>query len=272
MSLAGAPGRRAAQGFGLGLIGLWVVLAAAADLLAPFDPLAQQLHQTLQPPSLTHWLGTDDYGRDVLSRIIFSARLDLVLGLMGVVSPFVIGYAVGTLSAYGGGLIDALLLRVMDAFAAFPFIVLALAVLAIAGPGLHGFFIAVAVAGWARYARLVRDETVALRQSPFVATGRALGFGRLRILLHVLPNSLVPAIKLAAADVVRVLLLVCALGYLGLVARPPAAEWGLMIAEGQTFLESAWWISLFPGLAFVLLTLGFSLVTADLRRSVASEP
>jgi peptide/nickel transport system permease protein len=267
------PGQRAAQGFGLGLIALWLLLAAGADFVAPFDPLAQQLHQTLQPPDLTHWLGTDDYGRDVLTRIIFSARLDLALGLLGVVLPFVIGYAVGTVSAYAGGLVEALLLRVMEAFAAFPFIVLALAVIAAAGPGLHGFFIAVAVAGWARYARLVRDETAALRHSAFVAAARGLGLGRSRILLlHVLPNSLLPAVKLAAADVVRVLVLVCALGYLGLVAPPPAAEWGLMIAEGQTFLESAWWMSLFPGLAFVLLTLGFSLVTAELRRTVASEP
>jgi peptide/nickel transport system permease protein len=267
------PRRRAARSLGLGLIVLWLALAAAASLVAPFDPLAQQLHQTLQPPGPSHWLGTDDYGRDVLSRIIFSARLDLGLGLLGVVSPFVIGYAVGTVSAYAGGLFDALLRRLMEAFAAFPFIVLALAVIAVAGPGLHGFFIAVALAGWARYARLVRDETAALRRSAFVAAARGLGLGRLRILvLHVLPNSLVPAVKLAAADVVRVLLLVCALGYLGLMVPPPAAEWGLMMAEGQTFLESAWWISLFPGLAFVLLTLGFSLVTAELRQTVASEP
>jgi peptide/nickel transport system permease protein len=273
MRIAFNPGRRAARNLGLGLIGLWLVVAAGADFVAPFDPLAQQLHQTLLPPGLAHWLGTDDYGRDVLSRIIYSARLDFGLGLLGVVSPFVIGYAIGTLSAYAGGLLDGLLLRVMDAFAAFPFIVLALAVVAVAGPGLHGFFIAVALAGWARYARLVRDETVALRRSAFVAAARGLGLGRPRILLlHVLPNSLVPALKLAAADVVRVLLLVCALGYLGLVATPPAAEWGLMIAEGQTFLESAWWMSLFPGLAFVLLTLGFSLVTAELRQTVASEP
>jgi peptide/nickel transport system permease protein len=273
MSLRVRSGHRGAQGFGLGLIVLWVVLAASADLVAPFDPLAQQVRQTLQPPGLSHWLGTDDYGRDVLSRIIFSARLDLGLGLLGVVSPFVIGYAVGTVSAYAGGLLDFLLRLLMDVFAGFPFIVLALAIIAVAGPGLHGFFIAVALAGWARYARLVRDETIALRQSAFVAAARGLGLGRFRIVtLHVLPNSLVPAVKLAAADIVRLLLLVCALGYLGLVAPPPTAEWGLMIAEGQTFLESAWWISLFPGLAFVLLTLGFSLATAELRRNVASEP
>ena len=258
---------------GAGLCLFWIVVAIAAPWIAPYDPITQDLRATLEPPNATHLLGTDNFGRDILSRIIWGTRLDLQTGVFGVLFPFLIGTTIGVVSGYVGGFVDVLLMRLLDVTISFPFFVLIIAIVAVLGPGLMSFYIALALVGWVSYARLVRSRVIVLKHADFVLAARSLGFSGPRIAFrHILPNAIMPAIVFSVSDAVLDIVLGSSLSYLGLGIQPPTPEWGLMIAEGQTFLESAWWISLFPGLAFVLLTLGFSLVTADLRRSVASEP
>jgi peptide/nickel transport system permease protein len=247
----------------------WLLLAGAAPLIAPYDTIVQDLGQTLRPPSLAHWLGTDNFGRDVLTRIIWGARLDLAMGLLGVIVPFILGSAVGLVAGYFGGIVDTLLMRLLDITISFPFFVLVIAIISVLGAGLVSFFIAVSLVGWVSYARLIRGQTLVLKHSDFVLAARNLGYGRLRIMArHILPNAVLPAIVFSMSDVVLTILLGSSLSYLGLGVQPPAAEWGVMIAEGQTFLASAWWISFFPGLAIVTLALGFSLLADGLAETL----
>ncbi len=274
---AALPFRLAARGLaaptalklGAAISFAWLFLAVAAPLVAPYDPIAQDLEQTLRHPSLAHWLGTDNFGRDVLTRIIWGARLDLAMGLLGVIVPFILGSAVGLVAGYFGGIVDTLLMRLLDITISFPFFVLVIAIISVLGAGLVSFFIAVSLVGWVSYARLIRGQTLVLKHSDFVLAARNLGYGRLRIMArHILPNAVLPAIVFSMSDVVLTILLGSSLSYLGLGVQPPAAEWGVMIAEGQTFLASAWWISFFPGLAIVTLALGFSLLADGLAETL----
>lgn len=258
----GAP--RALQ-VGTAIVLVWLALAAAPALFAPYDPIAQDLGATLIAPSLAHPLGTDNFGRDVLSRIIWGTRLDLAMGVFGVLAPFVIGCVIGLISGYFGRFVDTLLMRLLDVTISFPYFVLVIAIISVLGPGLQSFFISVALVGWVSYARLIRAQTLVLKESEFILAARSLGYSRLRIMFrHILPNAVMPAVVFSMSDVVIVILLGSALSYLGLGAQPPAAEWGVMIAEGQVFMATAWWISFFPGLAIVVLALGFSLVADGL--------
>ena len=239
----------------------WLLLALLPQAFAPYDPIVQDLDATLSPPSLSHPFGTDNFGRDVLSRLIWGAQLDLLMGVFGVVTPFVIGCLIGVAAGYFGGIADTLLMRLLDITISFPFFVLMIAIIAVLGPGLVSFFIAVSLVGWVSYARLIRSQALVLKHADFIVAARALGYGRFRIMArHLLPNAIVPAIVFAMSDIVLVVLLGSSLSYLGLGVQPPAAEWGVMIAEGQNFLATAWWICLFPGFAIVLLALGFSLL------------
>jgi peptide/nickel transport system permease protein len=250
---------------GVVIILAWVLLAAAAPLVAPYDPIAQDVARALRPPSLMHPMGTDNFGRDVLSRVIYGARIDLAMGVLGVLAPFVIGCTVGLVAGYAGGVVDTVLMRVLDVAIAFPFLVLVIAIVSVLGAGLGSFFLALALVGWVSYARIIRTGTMVLKQADFVQAARGLGFGAPRILArHVLPNAIAPALVFAASDVVLTILLGSSLSYLGLGVAPPTPEWGLMIAEGQTFIATAWWICLFPGLAIVALAFGFSLVADGL--------
>jgi len=258
----GAP--RALQ-VGTAIVLVWLALAAAPALFAPYDPIAQDLGATLIAPSLAHPLGTDNFGRDVLSRIIWGTRLDLAMGVFGVLAPFMIGCVIGLISGYFGRFVDTLLMRLLDVTISFPYFVLVIAIISVLGPGLQSFFISVALVGWVSYARLIRAQTLVLKESEFILAARSLGYSRLRIMFrHILPNAVMPAVVFSMSDVVIVILLGSALSYLGLGAQPPAAEWGVMIAEGQVFMATAWWISFFPGLAIVVLALGFSLVADGL--------
>jgi peptide/nickel transport system permease protein len=243
----------------------WIVVALAAPLLAPYDPNAHNMMAILQPPGLAHPLGTDNFGRDILSRIIFGTRIDLAMGLIGVLLPFVIGTTIGAVAGFFGGLADTVLMRLLDVVLAFPWLVLLMAIIAILEPGLGSFFIAVALVGWVSYARLVRSRVLVLKGADFVTAGRCLGYGPGRLLVrHILPNAMAPALVFAMSDVVLVILAGAAISYLGLGVQPPTAEWGVMIAEGQTFIFTAWWICTFPGVALVLLALGFSLLADGL--------
>ena len=250
---------------GILLVAFWVLVAAFADVLAPFAPNAHDLTIVLNPPSWGHWLGTDNYGRDVLSRVIFSTRIDLQMGIIAVLFPFILGTTLGAISGYFGGWVDMLMMRLLDVTMAFPFYVLMLAIISILQPGLHSFYIAVTLVGWVSYCRLVRSQVLVLKNSEFVLAARNLGYSHFRIMFrHILPNALVPSIVFSMSDVVIVVLAGSAISYLGLGVQPPTAEWGIMIAEGQQFMTTAWWITTFPGIAIVLFALGFSLLADGL--------
>jgi peptide/nickel transport system permease protein len=239
----------------------WVAVAVAAPWLAPYDPIAQNLAATLEPPNATHLLGTDNFGRDILSRIIWGTRLDLQMGVFGVVFPFLIGTTIGVASGYAGGIVDVLLMRLLDVTISFPFFVLIIAIVAVLGPGLISFYIALALVGWVSYARLVRSRVIVLKQAEFVMAARSLGYSGLRIAFrHILPNAIMPAVVFSVSDAVLDIVLGSSLSYLGLGIQPPTPEWGLMIAEGQTFIATAWWMTSFAGLAILLLATGFSLL------------
>lgn len=247
------------------LIGSIVLLALFAPIVAPFDPISQNLDVKLQPPSLAHLFGTDNFGRDILSRIIWGARIDLQMGLIGVAFPFLIGTTLGAIAGYAGRAVDAIAMRVVDIVLAFPFLVLMLAIIAILKPGLGSFYIAMALVGWVSYARLIRAQVLVLKSADFVLAARSLGYSHPRILFrHILPNVLTGSIVFSMSDVVLVVLNGAAISYLGLGVQPPTAEWGIMIAEGQNFITTAWWITAFPGFAIVVMALGFSLLADGL--------
>lgn len=250
---------------GLLIVGMWLCVALFAPWLAPFDPIMQDSTVSLLPPGSTHLFGTDSFGRDIFSRVLWGARVDLQICLLGVIFPFLLGTTLGALSGYLGGAVDALIMRTIDIVLAFPFLVLMLAIIAILGPGLGSFYIAMAMVGWVSYARLVRAQVLTLKQRDFVLAARSLGYGHARILFrHLLPNAMTGALVFSMSDCVLVLLNGAAVSYLGLGVQPPTAEWGVMVAEGQSFITTAWWITTFPGLAIVLLAMGFSLLADGL--------
>lgn len=259
----------------LAILGGWLFLALAAPMIAPYEPDAVDILNMLAPPGAEHWFGTDQVGRDVLSRVLFAARVDLFLCIVGVLPPLLIGTVVGLASGYFGGLTDSLFMRLYDLTVAFPFFVLVLAIVGVLGPGLVNFVIALALVGWVSYARLVRAEVLTARESEYIQAAQCLGYPRRAILLrHVLPNVMGPVIAYAVSDAVLVMLAGASFGFLGMGAQPPLAEWGVMIADGQAFVQQAWWICLFPGLAAISLGLGFAFLGDGLgqmqRRQVAA--
>ena len=267
-----APRRRLKAGSleaGIGMVIIlgWLLLALGASLVAPYDPNGLDLAAVLAAPGEPHWFGTDNLGRDVLSRVLHGARIDIWVGFVGVVIPLVIGVGVGLISGYFGGLTDTVLMRLVDVTVAFPFFILVIAIVGVLGPGLANYFVALALVSWVAYARLVRAEVLVVRRLEYVQAARALGFSDAVIVLrHVLPNVLGSITIYAWTDAVMVILAGASLGFLGLGAQPPTAEWGVMIADGQPYIVQAWWICFFPGLAMVTLSLGFILVSDGLAR------
>ncbi|MBY3067652.1 ABC transporter permease [Rhizobium laguerreae] len=254
-------GRRPMLVLSAGLLLFFVLLAVGAPIVAPYDPIMQNAEVRLQAPSLLHPFGTDNFGRDILSRVIWGARLDLQMALIGVIFPFVIGTTVGTIAGFFGGIVDALFMRLVDIILAFPFLVLMLSIIAILGPGLGSFYIAMALVGWVSYARLIRAQMLVLKGSDYAVAAVSLGFSRPRIMFrHLLPNAIAGSIVFSMSDATLVLLSGAAVSYLGLGVQPPIAEWGVMVAEGQSFITTAWWITLFPGLSIVCLAFGFSML------------
>lgn len=252
---------------GLAIVVAWVVAALGADVLAPADPNTLDLTAVLAPPGAGHWFGTDHLGRDVLSRVIFGARIDIWMGLVGVMAPLVIGVVIGLISGYFCGVVDTILMRLLDVTVAFPFFILVIAIIGALGPGLSNYFIALALVAWVSYARLVRAEVLVVKRLEFVQAAHALGFSDAVIILrHVLPNVLGSIAIFAWTDAVMVILAGASLGFLGLGAQPPTAEWGVMISDGQPYIIQAWWICFFPGLAMVTLSLGFILFSDGLSR------
>lgn len=252
--------RRPMLTVGLAIIGAFVAMALLAPVVAPYDPISQDGGAKLLPPTWAHPFGTDNFGRDVLSRVIWGARIDLQIAVIGVLFPFLIGTTVGTLAGFFGGWVDAIFMRTIDVVLAFPFLVLMLSIITILGPGLGSFYIAMALVGWVSYARLIRAQILVLKTQDFAVAAASLGFSRPRIMFrHLLPNALAGSLVFVMSDAVLVLLNGASISYLGLGVQPPTAEWGVMVAEGQGFIAQAWWITLFPGLAIVTLAFGFSL-------------
>ena len=251
---------------GLGIVLLLVATAALAPWIAPRSPIAQDLAQRLQPPSAARWLGTDELGRDIYARIVWGSRL--TLGIVALVAVIVgpVGLLVGTVAGYAGGWLDTVLMRATDIFLAFPRLILALAFVAALGPGIENAVIAIAITAWPPYARLARAETLAIRHSDFIAAARMQGASAARIVLgHVAPLCASSLIVRLTLDMAGIILTAAGLGFLGLGAQPPAPEWGAMISSGRQYVLGYWWVATMPGLAIVLVSLGFNLLGDGLR-------
>lgn len=247
---------------GLILLGLVVFVAIAAPLLTPYDPIAQQFTEAFLPPlSPGHILGTDNFGRDMWSRIAYSTRLDLQIGLLSVLFPFTFGGLIGIATGYLGGKLDTILMRVVDVLMAFPFLILVIAIMSILGPGLTNLYIAVGAVGWIPYTRITRGETLATRNLEYVMAARTIGCSPARIMLrHILPNVIGPALIYVFSGMVLAILTGATLSFLGLGPQPPTPEWGAMIAEGRQFLLLAWWMTTLPGLALLVVGVALSLI------------
>jgi peptide/nickel transport system permease protein len=246
---------------GLLLTLCFVICAIAPGLVAPYDPLAFDYDNLQTGLSWAHLCGTDNFGRDVLSRIIWAARIDMQIALFCTIPPLIIGTAIGALVGYYGGIADAVFGRVVDLVITFPFMVLIIAIVAVLGPGLGNVYIAVTTVGWVFYARLVRSEVMVLRQADFAAAGRVMGYSDIRIIFrHLLPNAMTAVIVYWMTDMALDILLGSSLGYLGLGAQPPTAEWGVLVSDGKNFMDTAWWMSVFPGIAIILCGTGLSLL------------
>jgi peptide/nickel transport system permease protein len=247
---------------GLLLLGLVIFVAITAPLLTPYDPLEQRFTEAFLPPFSTgHILGTDNFGRDIWSRIAYSARLDLQIGFLSVLFPFLFGSLVGIATGYLGGKLDTLIMRVVDVLMAFPFLVLVIAIMSILGPGLTNLYIAVGAVGWIPYARITRGETLATRHLEYVLAARTIGCSPTRIMSrHILPNVIAPALIYVFTGMVLAILTGATLSFLGLGPQPPTPEWGAMIAEGRQFLLLAWWMTTLPGLALLVVGVALSLI------------
>ena len=266
MELWKALKRRRLAMAGGAVIALLVVVGIAGPWIAPYDPLEQDLSKSLLGPSMDHWFGTDSFGRDILSRVLYGARISLLVGIVSQGIAFSLGVAMGLVSGYYGGKVDALIMRLADVTLAFPTLLLLIAITAAFRPSLTVVFVAIGVVGWAGLARLVRSQTLVVRELDFVQAARALGMNDARLLTrHVLPNTLAPAIIAVTLGMAGAILLEAALSFIGLGAQPPTPSWGSMISDGRDFLRTAPWISVFPGLAIGLVVLGFNLFGDGLR-------
>jgi peptide/nickel transport system permease protein len=248
------------------IILLFIVLGILAPWLAPYDPNIQHLQQNLRPPSATHWLGTDDSGRDELSRILYGARVSLTIGFSSVVGSLIIGAFLGLVAGFYGRWADTFISRIFDIMLAFPSILLAIAIVAMLGPGLFNALLAIAIINVPTYGRLIRSKVLSVKEEEYVMAATAQGMSTLRILFrHVLPNSWTPLIVQGTLGVATAILDAAALGFLGLGAQPPTAEWGKMLSDAREYITSAPWTVVFPGIAIMVSVLGFNLFGDGLR-------
>ncbi|MFZ1384619.1 MAG: ABC transporter permease [Propionicimonas sp.] len=254
-------GRSPALLAGTAILVVMVALAVFAPVVAPYDPTLQNLGNGLAPPSAAHLFGTDQLGRDILSRVIAATRTDLRIATLAAIAPFVIGISVGLISGYAGGRLDWVIGRVVDTFVAFPFYVLIITVVFAAGTGERGIFIAYGLVGWISYARVIRAKTRALCREGWVGAAYGGGLSHARVVTrHLLPNVLPQAIVLLMTEILLIMVAVVTLGYLGLGVQPPTPDWGTMISDGQLFLATKWWVPSLPGLAVATTGVGLSLL------------
>lgn len=248
------------------LVAVLLAVALVGPLVAPYDPVAMDLSNRFLPPSLAHPFGTDDFGRDVFTRVIYGARISLQVGIISLGIAGILGSLLGLLTGYVGGWLDAAGQWLVDVLLAFPGLLLALAIIAVLGPGLPNVMVAVGIGSMPAYARLMRGQVLSLKHDEFVEAARVIGCSSARILfVHILPNTLSPIIVLASLGFAGAVLSAAALSFIGMGAQPPTPEWGAMLATGREYLRDEWWIATFPGVAIALTVLGFNLLGDGLR-------
>lgn len=246
---------------GLGIVGVFVAAAVFAPLISPYDPLAQNVSDALASPSWQHLIGTDELGRDVLSRLIWAARIDLLIGFLGALLPAVVGTVLGATAGYFGGWVDTLVMRVSDLVQAFPSYILVIALVFVLGAGPVSILVSMTVVSWVAYVRLMRTEMLRVRESDYIAAATVSGFSKQRVLWrHAFPNAIGQSIVYLPSDIVAATLGLAALSFLGLGIQPPTPEWGAMIAEGQPYIREQWWLATVPGLVIVVFGLGLSMI------------
>ncbi len=252
------------------LLLLLALVAIAAPWAAPYDPSQTNLPQALLPPSFTHWLGPDQLGRDVLSRLIFGARISLIIGVISVAIAVSVGVLVGAIAGFYGGWIDWWLMRFVDTMLSIPTVFLLLAVIAIVGPSIHLIMIIIGLTSWMGVARLIRAELLSLKEREFILAARVMGVSSWRLLSrHLIPNALAPVLVSATLGVGGAILTESALSYLGLGVQPPTASWGNILNEGRAALGVAWWLTLAPGLCIFITVLSFNMVGESIRQWVS---
>ena len=270
MKLLSVIGKRFSRNT-LSVIGAAVVLSLItisllAPFLSPYDPTTIDVYNVLSPPGKAHWLGTDELGRDLLSRIIWGSRVSLKVGFVAVSIALMIGIFVGSAAGFYGGKVDAVLMRFVDIMLAFPTFFLILAVIAILEPNIYTIMAVIGVTGWMDVARLVRAEFLSLKERDFVDAGRAIGISNARLIFrHILPNALSPVFVAATFGVAGAILTESGLSFLGLGVQPPDPSWGNILTSGKDNIEIAWWLSLYPGLAILITVLSYNLVGEGLR-------
>ncbi|AST05562.1 peptide ABC transporter permease [Anoxybacillus flavithermus] len=251
---------------GSGIVLFFILLAVFAPLIAPYEMNDQQLSMRLQAPSKDHIFGTDDFGRDIFSRIVYGARISLWVGFFSVLGSVVIGSLLGIIAGYYGRWIDAVISRIFDIMLAFPSILLAIGIVAVLGPSLKNALIAIAVINIPNFGRLIRSRVLSIKQEEYITAAKAIGMSDARILFHhILPNSMAPIIVQGTLAIATAIIEAAALGFLGLGAQPPNPEWGKMLADSKAYLTQAPWTMIFPGLAIMLTVLGFNLMGDGLR-------
>ena len=248
------------------LVAFFIVIAIFAPAIAPYDPIEINISRSLLPPSSDHIFGTDQFGRDIFSRVVYGARIEVGIILLVTVISGTIGVAVGITAGYFGGIIDDVLMRITDVFLSFPNLILAMALSAMLGRGVFNAIIAISLVGWTVIARLARAEAMKIKSLPYINVIRALGASNTRILLlHVLPMCMSPVLVQLSLRMGSIILTAAGLGFLGLGAQPPTPEWGAIVSDGRSYLVQQWWISTFPGLFIALVVLGFNLLGDGIR-------
>lgn len=251
---------------GLAIVALIVLSAILAPVIAPHNPLQHDYDELLLSPSFEHLMGTDDLGRDIFSRVIYGTRYALLIGVAVVVLELLVGASLGFIAGYFGGTLETVIMRGVDTVLAIPTLILAIAIAGAFGGGLWVMIIAIAVAGWGEFTRLVRAQVLSLKELTYIEAARAIGTGQARIIFnHIVPNSMGPVLVYTTLYMPTAILWSAALSFLGLGAQPPTPEWGAIIADGRAFISYAWWIATFPGLAIMVTTLGFNFVGDGLR-------
>ncbi|MEO1678675.1 MAG: ABC transporter permease [Pseudomonadota bacterium] len=265
-ALTGALLRNPLAAVGLLIVATLTLTAIFAPLIAPHEPNAQDLANRLMPPSGAHWMGTDELGRDIFSRVVYGARITLMIVVLVAVITAPVGLIVGAVSGYFGGWVDKVLMGITDVFLSMPKLILALAFVAAIGPGIENAVIAIAITAWPPYARIARAEVLTFRNSEFIAAVQLQGASAARIVLrHVLPLCTSSMIIRVTLDMAGIILIAAGLGFLGLGAQPPLPEWGAMISRGRSFILDQWWVATMPGFAIIIVSLGFCFLGDGLR-------
>ena len=254
------------------LFAVMFIMAIWPSLFTSYDPYELDLMNCLQPPSRAHWFGTDNYGRDVFARVVYGARVDLTIGFVAMIVPFIIGSFIGLVAGYHGKWVDAIIMRIQDIMTAFPFTILVIAIVTILGSNISNLYIAIWLVGWRDYTKLVRSETLIEKNSEYVQAARSLGYSNLRIMFrHILPNTINSAVVYAVSDIMVCMLVGASLSFLGLGVQPPTPEWGAIISEGRPYILQAWWMCALPGLALAVTGTSLSLLGEGISHILTND-